>query len=326
MNFKLGFGPMSREIVDIIADYTVERQQPLMLIASRNQIDANSGYVMKTAELTAALSGKDRTYLQVCRDHCGPYFNDSERDLHPQAAVDSCQANIAVDLDNGFDLIHVDTSRINNGYDVADRIIKFTQDINPNVKFEFGTEENIGVAAGIERYRADVEFAKNYANMEFVVAQTGSLCFEDRQSGTFDAAAVSQLVSIATEAGVRLKEHNADYLTTEQILLRHTTGVHAMNIAPQLGVVQTMLLRRLCHQFQIASWTDFLHVALASKKWSKWTTSQNPDQWLIVGGHYSFATDEYKRLIDEINQHVDFHALLKTDIERVLDTYVNAFN
>jgi hypothetical protein len=99
-----------------------------------------------------------------------------------------------------------------------------------------------------------------------------------------------------------------------------------MNIAPQLGVVQTMLLRRLCHQFQIASWTDFLHVTLASKKWAKWTVSQNPDQWLIVGGHYSFATDEYKRLIDEINTHVDFHALLKTDIERILDTYVTAFN
>ena len=53
--FKLGFGPMSREIVDAICTYTEDYDYPLMIIASRNQVDANSGYVMTTEDLAEQL-------------------------------------------------------------------------------------------------------------------------------------------------------------------------------------------------------------------------------------------------------------------------------
>jgi len=48
MNFRLGFGPMSSEVITSIAKYSHEYKEPLMLIASRNQVDAESGYVMTT--------------------------------------------------------------------------------------------------------------------------------------------------------------------------------------------------------------------------------------------------------------------------------------
>jgi hypothetical protein len=37
--FKLGFGPMSKDIVDILCKHSVENNYPLMIIASRNQVD-----------------------------------------------------------------------------------------------------------------------------------------------------------------------------------------------------------------------------------------------------------------------------------------------
>ena len=55
MDFKLGFGPMSREVISSLATYSTDKNEPLMVIASRNQIDAESGYVMTTPELRKLL-------------------------------------------------------------------------------------------------------------------------------------------------------------------------------------------------------------------------------------------------------------------------------
>ena len=54
--FKLGFGPMSIDIVKSISSYSLKRNYPLMIIASRNQIDVDSGYVMNTQDLQMAVS------------------------------------------------------------------------------------------------------------------------------------------------------------------------------------------------------------------------------------------------------------------------------
>ena len=51
MDFRLGFGPMSPEAIKAICNYTYDTKRPLMIIASRNQVDAESGYVMTTPEL-----------------------------------------------------------------------------------------------------------------------------------------------------------------------------------------------------------------------------------------------------------------------------------
>ena len=54
--FKLGFGPMSIDIVKSISSYSLKRNYPLMIISSRNQIDVDSGYVMNTQDLQMAVS------------------------------------------------------------------------------------------------------------------------------------------------------------------------------------------------------------------------------------------------------------------------------
>jgi tagatose-1,6-bisphosphate aldolase non-catalytic subunit AgaZ/GatZ len=319
MKFKLGFGPMSDIIVDTLASYARDQKRPLMIIASRNQVDANSGYVMTTDALVKRIQPSKSEYLRVCRDHCGPYFLDSEKGLSIDQAIEATKRTIAADIEAGFDLIHIDTSRCEDQYHVADQLLKFCIDLNPSVRFEFGTEENVGVAAGKIKYKKDVDFAKNYPNMDFVVAQTGSLTMEDRQVGSFDVEAVKELVEYANQAKVGLKEHNADYLTADQIALRRSVGVHALNIAPQLGVVQTKTVLALAEQQGIDS-SLFKQTVLDSRKWSKWILDGNDDVKIAVAGHYCYNTKSYQDLV----KNLDVVPVVTDAIKKVLDTYYDS--
>lgn len=322
MNFRLGFGPMSPEAIKAICTYTHDTKRPLMIIASRNQVDAESGYVMTTPALRELLNTQPTDYVWVCRDHCGPYFLDSEKDLDLKKAIEATKKTIAYDIEQGFDLIHIDTSRVEDTYGVAEQLFKFAHKLNPKVKFEFGTEENIGVAAGAIKYKDDVAFAKHMPNLEFVVAQTGSLCHEDHQAGTFEIDTVRELVQVANDNGVKLKEHNADYLTADQVKLRKEAGVHAMNIAPQLGVVQTKLLKEL----SIARggqelWDAFAKKVLASNRWKKWTDSDQDEQKIIVAGHYCFNSPEYQAILTQMSQHADWDHEIQKAFYHIFDTY-----
>jgi hypothetical protein len=320
MQFKLGFGPMSDLIVDTLATYASNNQQPLMIIASRNQVDAASGYVMTTEQLAKQITPLRSDYLMLCRDHCGPYFLDSEKKLSLAKAVEATKKTIAADIESGFDLIHIDTSRCDNGYEVADELINFCIRLNPNIKFEFGTEENVGVAAGIEKYQNDVKFASQYPNMEYVVAQTGSLTMEDRQVGGFDVSIVKKLVGFANSAGVKLKEHNADYLTSDQIALRQLAGVHALNIAPQLGVVKTKLIIKMAEDSGIST-DDFKNTVLNSGKWKKWHIDCDDTKKVEIAGHYCYHTTEFQTLINQLAKRTNWSHHVSTSISEVLDLY-----
>jgi fructose/tagatose bisphosphate aldolase len=322
-NFRLGFGPMSFEIVNILSTYA-SRGNPLMIIASRNQVDATSGYVMTTRTLVDYIGVKS-DYLLMCRDHCGPYFLDSEKTLPGLAAIDATKKTIAADIDAGFDLIHIDTSRCLGTYQVAEELIKFSLDLNPNIMFEFGTEENIGVAAGISKYKEDVAFASQFPNMQFVVAQTGSLTSEDKQAGTFELDAVSELVNYAETAGVKLKEHNADYLTSDQIQLRRQAGVHALNIAPQLGVIQTRVIKDACLEYNLTEeWNDFSNAVIDSGKWQKWMIMGGGDELKVdVAGHYLFKHPSFHRIVYSLENLTDWRLTLEKEIVSLLELYEN---
>lgn len=311
---------MSPLVNDILARYASDYERPLMFIASRNQVDAASGYVMTTKQLADQLSRLRSPYMMLCRDHCGPYFLDVEKNLGLRDAVEATKRTIAGDIENGFDLIHIDTSRCEDPYHVADELFNFCLKLNPNIKFEFGTEENVGVAAGIKKYQDDVHFASQFPNMEFVVAQTGSLTMEDRQVGSFDVAMVKRLVGYANEAGVKLKEHNADYLTDQQIALRKQAGVHACNIAPQLGVIQTKTILGLSDYFGINN-REFKQTVLASGKWKKWIIDGNDDVKINVAGHYCFNTDAYRKLEAEVGKLCNSNLAVENNLKTCLEAY-----
>lgn len=317
-NYKLGVGPMSREIVDIINEYG--KDNLLMVVASRNQVDHNGGYVCSTSELSELFENPD---ILVCRDHCGPYFSDADKKLTLSESLEECKKTITEDIRAGFDLIHIDVSRIeHHQLEYAKELIEYTLNIKPDIMMEFGSEDNTGggLSPSLTRIDEQLKFIEAYKeNIKFFVSQTGSFT-QHMQMGTFDIDFNTQIAEKIHSHGFKFKEHNADYLTREEVLKRRLVKVNALNIAPQLGAVQTKILKGIAKDNK--EWYEFSKRVIDSNLWTKWLPRDvnNKELSVIVAGHYLFNTIEYKRLMNTIDVDL-FKSELRKDMFEIFDTY-----
>ncbi len=326
---KLAIGPMSHEVVEAVYDFSAKRNVQLMLIASKNQIDHSSGYVNGWTTRTFAehLERLKKRYtgtnVVVCRDHCGPGFNGIDDIQDTYRTVDE-------DIAAGFDLIHVDLCHIRAGQRRkllgSKQIIEHILRVKPSTMIEIGTDEIGSVDDDLDKVRDEVDFFHSFCNPEFYVVRTGSLVKEVQQVGTFAREHTERLHKLLNERGMKLKEHNADYLTQDGIRLRHGV-VDAVNIAPQLGVVQTRYILERCDLHGIST-DEFKNRSYESKKWSKWLLddehASDKELCALVAGHYNFMSDEYKRMCDSLQQHqawLEFDII--DEIQRVLAAYVS---
>ena len=320
--FKLGFGPMSKEIVEILANHTKENNYPLMLIASRNQVDYVTGYVCTTAELVEQVKQYRNPNLLLCRDHCGPYFSDLDRGLTIEDAIDRCMKTIAADIANGFDLIHIDVSRIkDNQLHYAKQLIENALSLNPDIMLEFGSEDNTGIDVNSSLARIDIQlgFLNPYKNnVKFFVSQTGSLT-KDGQAGSFDIERNRTIGDQIRAEGFLFKEHNADYFTANDITQRIEAGIDSLNIAPQLGKVQTGLLKEFAPK---DLWEIFSDLVYNQNYWQRWVPEGVTDRDIAVSvsGHYLFSSQAYKDIIANID-YDKFKSQLAQKITDLLDHY-----
>lgn len=314
---------MSKLIIQALSTYSVKNKFPLMVIASRNQVDAKSGYVCTSAELVELVKEHRTENLLVCRDHCGPYFADLDRDLTLEQAVARCKETIAADIEAGFDLIHIDVSRVKEDpFAVATELFDYALSLNPNIKFEFGSEDNTGIDidSSLSRIESQLEFLQKYKdNMVFFVSQTGSLTKES-QAGKFDVAMNKQTAQKIHAAGLLFKEHNADYFTADDLAHRATAGIDSLNIAPQLGKIQTLILRDFASK---EAWGKFADYVYQQGNWARWVSDQGQDKdnAVAVSAHYCFATPEYDEVVASIANKAAFEEKVTEEIFALVDFY-----
>ena len=114
---------MSSEVIESVYKYSAINNKPLMLIASKNQIDHSSGYVnnWNTKQYSLFLKSLKKKYknsnVKICRDHCGPGFNGNYSIKDVFDTIDS-------DIQNNFDLIHIDFSKTKTDYDKIIKLYK----------------------------------------------------------------------------------------------------------------------------------------------------------------------------------------------------------
>lgn len=317
--YKLGVGPMSLEIIDVIIGYP--NKDKLMVVASRNQVDYIGGYVCDPYQL--ALKIKPAGIL-LCRDHCGPYFKDSDRNLSVSDAVVACMKTINADLSAGFDLIHIDISKIEDPkFEIAKSLLDYALSINPNVLFEFGSEENTGhgVLESVARITPQLEFIKQYTSVKYFVSQTGSLT-KNRQAGTFEVGPNTVLANTIHNYNLLFKEHNADYLQPEDIAKRSIAGVDAMNIAPQLGFIQTCIIEAKAKG--TPEWIAFSEMVYKGNLWRRWVDDGVTDIETAVraGAHYHYNSPEYKILIASLTPVGGIMLELKDALYTLFDSYL----
>ena len=245
----LGIGPMSEVVIRATLELARDVEFPVMLIASRNQIDSDElggGYVMgwnqkSFSEAVSKIAGEVgfQGSLYLCRDHGGPWQRDNERysKLPAEEAMRAAKASYLADLEAGFNLLHIDPTKDPHcaGTVPMDTVIARTiqlmeyaeeraQKLNLSaVSYEVGTEETTGElisAEAFEQFIADLLQKLDQRHLPhpaFIVGQTGILVKMDRNVGRFDTENTQQLCQIARKYGLGFKEHNVDAFNLEGI-------------------------------------------------------------------------------------------------------------
>jgi len=327
-NFKLAAGPMSPEIVEAIFRYSNYNRKELMIIASKNQIDHFGGYVNNwtTKDFMNFVNKMREMYpyskIRICRDHCGPGFKGVYE-------LEDVYSTIKSDIDSGFDLIHIDFCHFRGSkeeqFQESKKAIEYCYKLNPNILIEIGTDENVGTnfnLMNLKEIENEINFFTEFCKPEFYVVQTGSLVKEINQVGSFNKFFVKEVSALLKSKGIKLKEHNADYLSAEEIKNREGI-VDAMNIAPQLGVVQTMAVLNKCLVYGI-NFSDFLNEVYENGKWKKWMHKNTPENKFlccVIAGHYHFSSEKYKKIIEMLNEREDIKETIINKIMEVIEHY-----
>ena len=306
----LGVGPMSQTLLKASLELANEKDFPIMLIASRNQVDSDEfghGYVcgwdqdrfVADVEKAAKEIGFDGL-VYLCRDHGGPWQRDEERSakLPVEEAMAICKRSYIHDMESGFDLLHIDPTKdphitgtvpldlvLDRTIDIIDELEAYRKEKGlPEIGYEAGTEETNGGLTSVEAFSDFIDklvsrMAKRGLQApEFVVGQTGTLTRLTENVGHFNRENATKLSANAAKHGVGVKEHNGDYLS-DKILLEHPhLGVTAMTGAPEFGVVETRAYLELSKVEERNIPADkrsnlpavMAEYAVKSQRWRKW--------------------------------------------------------
>ena len=363
----LGVGPMSKNCIDATIELANEYCTPLMLIASRRQIDSEQfggGYVENwtTEQFADYVRYKDtQKNIILARDHGGPWQNELEisNKLNLNDAMQSAKESYRADIDAGFQMLHIDPSvdiHANPNIDqVLERVYElyefcwtYSQQKKQDVIFEIGTEEQNGSNNTQEELEYTLECMRKFCKSNklpypsFIVIQAGTRVMEMRNVGSFDSPIrvanelppeiqIPKMISICNHYRIFMKEHNADYLSTDSLKWQPRLGIHAANIAPEFGVAESKAFIDLMENSnQNILLEEFLRISYDSKKWEKWminATSASDKDRAIISGHYIFSTAECLELKNQARFHIkDLDTQLKNKVKESIFRYIKAFN
>ena len=366
----LGVGPMSKTVIDCTVDLANQYKLPIALIPSRRQIDSSAnggGYVMNwtTNQFASYVRSTDQLgMVLLSRDHSGPWQGSESAQTQYQTLgnqMTRALEDIMDDLQCGFDQIHVDPSpALNHGVNqdevdlLAVDLIQGVMDRThgkPGCVFEVGTDEqsdqpdNLDVVARkIDRIVA--LFAD--AGLElphYLVLQTGTQVKETRNVGSFDSTLalkgfhspayyIPEVLKMCHAVGMRMKEHNADYLSDWSLRWHRRFGIDAVNVAPEFGVIETRTLLELMSSLDLRDQhTQFIQHVVQGGKYQKWLLpdrTYDEKALALIGGHYHFSDPRIQDIRQQLVQAgsrrgLDVEQRVSTAVRDSIDRYLRAF-
>jgi len=313
----LGIGPMSWNCIDAVIEVANEQKIPIKLIASRRQVESNilgGGYVTTTETLTKYIKENDvGEYVFLARDHGGPWQGTDESNLGYEEAMRNAASSYWSDIENGFDIIHIDPSMKPRSVDEiivdVEKLHSLCERLNKNIDkkeilYECGTEEHSGQITDPKSFEKFVKQIKNLRGMQFAVGNMGYWVKEVENVGSLNETNAKAFVRICNDHGLYLKGHNSDYLSNQQLQQYNNLGVHSINVAPELGICETKgLLSQLELNRKSNLTKKFVDIAVKSDKWKKWMKSDKRRVSKLykakICGHYIFNDPEVKSIKKE---------------------------
>jgi len=315
VNSKLFIGPMSKNTVDAVLEMEPADKKQIAFIPSRRQVEHDGGYVNNWT--TASFANYVRGQVWTQRDHAGPGQGNM---------IDDGLISLASDAQN-LNMIHIDPWKKHQDYQQGllktIECIRYVHALNSNVLFEVGTEEAIRkfTANDLRRLLEDLEKSLSssvFSNIRFAVVQSGVGLdlLNRRNTGEFSLDRLIQMCQVAKEFGLLSKEHNGDYLTPQDIKIRFSNGLDAINIAPEFGQIETLSYIKQMSDEQL----DFFYeMCLRSKRWEKWVSLDNIEtktQLITICGHYVFSHNDFPLIKPSGDSGVKFS--IKNRINEIL--------
>ena len=317
----LAINPMSRFIVRSTLEAAQEYQFPVMLIATRNQVETRElggGYILGWDQEQFVAEIRDfchqigfRGPLFICRDHGGPWLRDHEyqENLPEKEAMERAKASFLADIRAGFNVLHVDCTVDPHfeGYVPLKIVTKRTVEIIEYIEkrrkkeglgkigYEAGAEKTAG---GLTDFRAFEEFLKsliqelderNLPRPDFIVGQTGTLIKMQKNVGDFNPDTAQRLAAITRKYGVGFKEHNADFLDDEILKLHPDLGITAANTGPEFSTIEIKA---------------YLKLGDREKEAVKQGRLRSPSNFLSVLGKRALESERWRKWLEKNQTHL----------------------
>ena len=304
MNYpKYYIGPMSKNIVDAIIEFSNETNNQIGFIPSRRQVEWDGGYVNNwTTEQFSKYTNK--TILK--RDHAGPGQGYIDDDGFESLKYDCKYLN----------MIHIDPwkkyPKYEDGFTWTLNMIRFCYSQNPNIEFEIGTEESIRKFSAIDIDILLKDLKSNLTNKEFnqikyAVIQSGTSLKENVNTGEYNKDRLISMIKVVNNYGLLSKEHNGDYIPINLIKEKMELGLDAINIAPEFGLIET-----LSYINEGIDIDKFWKICYNSRRWDKWVDNNfNPYiqklDLIKICGHYVLSNPEFLKIKPNIDDKIKFN-------------------
>ncbi len=366
----LGVGPMSLNCVNAAIELSNDNKIPIMLIASRRQVDSEvfgGGYVNNwdTKSFSQYVKERDKKNMIIlARDHGGPWQSNYEvkKNMNLKEAMESSKHSFYEDIQSDFQIVHLDPSiDIHNKpsredvilrlFELYEYCISVAEKLNKKIIFEVGTEEQSGSTNTPDILEEDLKKIKefcsqnNYIQPSFVVIQSGTRVAETNNIGSFDSPVrvadelppeiqIPKMIEICKSNNIMMKAHNTDYLSDEALKWHPRLGIHAANVAPEFGVVETKSFLKILDENGLNNISEkFLELSYNSMKWKKWMIPNSKSSDLkksIIAGHYNFSKEEFLLIKKDANfallsKGIDLDRFLTNEIKKSILRYLKNF-
>lgn len=319
-NTKIFLGPMSKNIVDTIITFCNNEKKYIGFIPSRRQIEYNGGYVNNwtTKEFYEYIKNKSE-YILFERDHGGAgqglYMDDGYNSLE-------CDTKYC-------DIIHIDPWKKYPNYEdgLKETIdnIAYCYGKNQKLYFEISTEEAIRPFSPkeLDTFLLDLKTylpIKIYKRIVFVVIQSGTALKNMENTGNYKDTKLQEMLKIVKKYGKLSKEHNGDWMSKEDFISRFQLGLNGLNIAPELGTIETEIILDYIKHSYPEKLKDFYKICYDSGRWKKWVSNdfdpeKNKEKLIKICGHYVFSNPKFleiKKSLKNVDEliHIELYKKL----------------
>lgn len=336
-------GPMSVNCIDAAIEISNENDIPIIFIPSRRQVECKalgSGYVMNTEDFVPYVRERDKKNMVLIeRDHGGLFQGNNESKFNLDEATDSAMDSYFADVDSGFDIIELDCSLINKDLKSVffhnKLMYQFCEDIKEDEKiiYEFEFEEHSVKKTDPKDFENVLNFMSHIKDnkIKFIVGNVGLYVREMENIGGVDFELLNKFTQMCDCDNFYFKMHNCDYLDFNTLQKVNRTGVAAINVAPEFGVVETReLLNQLLKNDLEKEYQDFKKIAIDSGKWKKWMML-DPNIFEPVDGnryvseicgHYVFNHPEVVEIKRKAQEKFDLDSALKSAVKNKIKEYL----